>query len=130
MAVTGTNRGEAETSIGGWNMAEPQPRGGTSPSTTPDTEDATGGTQIGEPLKTAAEVVASRLTETVEKERATAQDAGGDVPVRGGSQITGDVADMIRRYPAASMLIGLGMGFGIGLLVGRRRSQAITAAGA
>jgi hypothetical protein len=107
-------------------MAEPQPRGGTSPSPTPDT----GGTQLGEPLKTAAEVVASRLTETVEKERATAQGAGGDVPVRGGGQITGDVAGMIRRYPAASMLMGLGMGFGIGLLVGRRRGKVITAAGA
>ena len=96
----------------------------------PDIRDAAGGTQIGEPLKTAAEVVASRLTETVEEERATAQGAGGGVPVRGGGQITGDVAGMIRRYPAASMLMGLGMGCGIGLLVGRRRGQAITAAGA
>jgi hypothetical protein len=107
-------------------MAEPQPRGGTSPSPTPDT----GGTQVGEPLKTAAEVVASRLTETVEEERATAQGAGGDVPGRGGGQITGDVAGMIRRYPAASMLMGLGIGFGLGLLVGRRRGQATTATGA
>jgi hypothetical protein len=40
------------------------------------------------------------------------------------------VAGMIRRYPAASMRIGLGIGFGIGLLVGRRRGQTITAAGA
>jgi hypothetical protein len=40
------------------------------------------------------------------------------------------VAGMIRRYPAASMLMGLGMGFGIGLLVGRRRGKVITAAGA
>jgi hypothetical protein len=130
MAVAGADHGEAETSTGGWNMAEPQPRGGTSPSTTPDIRDAAGGTQIGEPLKTAAEVVASRLTETVEEERATAQGAGGDVPVRGGGQITGDVAGMIRRYPAASMLMGLGMGFGLGLLVGRRRGQVITATGA
>jgi hypothetical protein len=75
-------------------------------------------------------VVASRLTETVEEERATAQGAGGGVPVRGGGQITGDVAGMIRRYPAASMLMGLGIGFGIGLLVGRRRGKVITAAGA
>jgi hypothetical protein len=66
----------------------------------------------------------------VEEERAMAQGAGGDVPVKGGEQITGDVAGMIRRYPAASMLIGLGMGFGLGLLVGRRRGKAITAAGA
>jgi hypothetical protein len=107
-------------------MAEPQPRRGTSPSTTPDIRDAAGGTQLGEPLKTAAEVVASRLTEAVEEERATAQGAGGDVPVQGGEQITGDMAGTIRRYPASSMLIG----FGIGLLVGRRRGQTITAAGA
>jgi ElaB/YqjD/DUF883 family membrane-anchored ribosome-binding protein len=110
-------------------MAEPQPRRGTSPSTMPDLRDAAGGTQRGEPLKTAAEVVASRLTETVEEERAPAQRAGGDVPVQGWDQIAGDVAGVIRRYPAASMLIGLGIGFGIGLLVGRR-GQAATAAGA
>ncbi len=111
-------------------MAEPQPRREDSPSTAPDLRDAAGGTQRGEPLKTAAEVAASRLTETVEEERATEQGAGGDVPVQGWEQITADVAGMIRRYPAASMLIGLGMGFGMGLLVGRRRGQAITAAGA
>jgi hypothetical protein len=110
-------------------MAEPQPRGGASPSTMPDSRDAAGGTQRGEPLKTAAEVTAAHLTE-MEEERAPAQGAGGDVPVQGWEQITVDVAGMIRRYPAASMLIGLGMGFGIGLLVGRRRGQAITAAGA
>jgi hypothetical protein len=52
------------------------------------------------------------------------------MPVRGGGQITGDVAGRIRRDPAASMLIGLGIGCGIGQLVGRRRGQAITAAGA
>jgi hypothetical protein len=74
--------------------------------------------------------MASRLTETVAEARATAQGAGGGVPVRGGGQITGDVAGRIRRDPAASMRMGLGMGFGIGLLVGRRRGQAITAAGA
>jgi ElaB/YqjD/DUF883 family membrane-anchored ribosome-binding protein len=109
-------------------MAEPQPRGEASPSTAPDIGDAAGGTQRGEPLKTAAEVVASRLTETVEEERATAQSAGGDVPVQGWDQIAGDVAGVIRRYPASSVLIGLGIGFGIGLLVGRR-GKATTAAG-
>jgi ElaB/YqjD/DUF883 family membrane-anchored ribosome-binding protein len=110
-------------------MAEPQPRGEASPSTAPDTGDAAGDIQMGEPLKTAAEVVASRLTETVEEERAPAQRAGGDVPVQGWDQIAGDVAGVIRRYPASSMLIGLGIGFGIGLLVGRR-GKAATAAGA
>jgi hypothetical protein len=111
-------------------MGEPQPRHEASPSTTPDIRDAAGGTQLGEPLKTAAEVAAARLTETVEEERATAQGADGDVPVQRGEQITGAVAGMIRRYLASSMLIGLGIGFGIGLLVGRRRGKAITAAGA
>jgi ElaB/YqjD/DUF883 family membrane-anchored ribosome-binding protein len=110
-------------------MAEPQPRGEASPSTAPDTGDAAGDIQMGEPLKTAAEVVASRLTETVEEARAPAQRAGGDVPVQGWDQIAGDVAGVIRRYPASSMLIGLGIGFGIGLLVGRR-GKAATAAGA
>jgi ElaB/YqjD/DUF883 family membrane-anchored ribosome-binding protein len=109
-------------------MAEPQPRGGASPSTAPDVRDAAGGTQTGEPLKTAAEVVASRLTETAEEARATAQGAG--VPAQGGDRITGAVASVIRRYPVASVLIGVGMGFGIGLLVGRSRAQAATAAGA
>jgi ElaB/YqjD/DUF883 family membrane-anchored ribosome-binding protein len=109
-------------------MAEPQPRRGTSPSTMPDLRDAAGGTQRGEPLKTAAEVAASRLTETVEEERAPAQGAGGDVPVEGWDQIMGDVAGVIRRYPTASLLIGFGVGVGIGLLVGRRRVQATTAA--
>jgi len=37
---------------------------------------------------------------------------------------------MIRRYPAASLLIGLGVGVGMGLLVSRRRRQDTTAAGA
>ena len=129
MAVAGADHGEAETNKGGWNMAEPQPRHEASPSTTPDIRDAAGGTQTGEPLKTAAEVAAARLTETVEEERATAQGADGDVPVQRGEQITGAVAGMIRRYPASSILIGLGIGFGIGLLVGRR-GKAITAAGA
>jgi hypothetical protein len=102
-------------------MAEPQPRHGASPSTAPDSRDAAGGTQMEGPLKTAAEVAASRLAETAEEGRVTAPGAGGDVPVPGGGRITSDVAGVIRRHPAASMLIGLGMGLGIGLLVGRSR---------
>ncbi|HEX2186132.1 MAG TPA: hypothetical protein VHN78_11580 [Chloroflexota bacterium] len=111
-------------------MAEPQPRREASPSTTPDSRAAAGGTQSGEPLKTAAEVAAARLAETVEEGRAMAPSAGGDVPVPGEEQITGAVAGVVRRYPAASMLMALGMGLGLGLLVGRRRGQATTAAGA
>jgi hypothetical protein len=132
MAGAGADHGEAETNTGGWNMAEPQPRHEASPSTAPDVRDAAGGPQTGQPLKTAAEVAAARLREPVEEGHVPAQGAGTgvDVPVQGGDQLTGAVAGMIRRYPAASMLIGLGIGFGIGLLVGRRRGQAITAAGA
>jgi len=44
-------------------MAERQPRLEASPSTAPDREDAAGGTQTWEALKTAVEVAASRLTE-------------------------------------------------------------------
>ena len=111
-------------------MAEPQPRHEASPSTTPDIRDVAGGIQLGEPLKTAAEVAVARLTETVEEERTTAQGAGGGMPVQARAPLTGDVAGVIRRYPAASVLIGLGIGLGMGLLVGRRRGKAITAAGA
>jgi ElaB/YqjD/DUF883 family membrane-anchored ribosome-binding protein len=111
-------------------MAEPQPRREDSPSTAPDLRDAARNTQTGEPLKTAVEVVTSRLAETAEEGRAPAQGVGGDVPVRGGEQITAAVAGMIRRYPAASLLIGLGVGVGMGLLVSRRRRQDTTAAGA
>jgi hypothetical protein len=103
-------------------MAEPQPRREASPSPAPDSRDATGVTRREGPLKTAAEVAASRLAETTEEGRAVAQGAGGDVPVPGGAQITGDVAGVIRRYPAASMLMALGMGLGLGLLVSRRRA--------
>jgi hypothetical protein len=111
-------------------MAEPQPRHGDNPSPAPDSGATAGGTRREEPLKTAAEVAASRLAETAGEGRAVAPGTGGGVPVQGVEQITGDVAGVIRRYPAASMLIGLGMGLGLGLLVGRRRGQAATAAGA
>jgi hypothetical protein len=67
-------------------------------------------------------VAAARLAETGEEGGAAEQSAGGDVPVPGGGRITGDVAGMVRRRPAASMLVGLGIGLGIGLLVGRRRA--------
>jgi hypothetical protein len=111
-------------------MAAPQPRHGDSANPAPDSGAAAGGTRRDEPLKTAAEVAASRLAETAGEGRAVAPGAGGGVPVPGGAQITGDVAGVIRRYPAAPMLMALGMGLGLGLLVGRRRGQAITAAGA
>jgi hypothetical protein len=109
-------------------MAERQPRHEANPSTAPDSEDAAGGPQTGEPLKTAAEVAASRLTE-MEEGRAAAQSAGGDVPVRGRGSVMGELAGVMRRYPAAAVVIGLGVGFGMSLLVGRRRGKATPAAG-
>jgi uncharacterized protein YjbJ (UPF0337 family) len=206
---TGTDHGEAETSPGGGNMAEPQPRRGASNITTPDilsgqwqqlrgqirswwgqlTEsdvdkiagkkdllvgliqerygyarqraeqeveqrlkeysdqrDASGVHQRmeehrrqedqGETGQPAGQDVAARLPETVGKVRATVQEtaatalatvvarvkgAGESPPAKRMVQITGDVAGVMRRYPAASVLLGLGMGLGIGLLVGRRR---------
>jgi uncharacterized protein YjbJ (UPF0337 family) len=90
----------------------------------------------GETGQPAAQDVAARLTETVGKVRATVQETaataasaaavrvkgvGESPPAKRMVQITGDVADVIRRYPAASVLLGLGMGLGMGLLVGRRR---------
>jgi uncharacterized protein YjbJ (UPF0337 family) len=102
-----------------------------------DQRDASGGSQMGEPVETAAQVVASRLTEmadevsaTVQETAATAASAGGDLPAKRIDQIVGDVAGVVRRYPAAAVLIGVGVGLGLGLLVGRRRGQATTAAGA
>ena len=96
---------------------------------TPDSRDAAGGTQREEPLKTAAAVAASRLVATAAEGHAM-EGAGGDVPAPGGARITGDVAGVIHRHPAASMLMALGVGLGLGLLVGRRRGQATTATGA
>lgn len=108
-------------------MAERQPSRGASPSTTPDNSDVAGSSQTAEPLKTAAEVAASRLTE-MEEGRATPPGAGEAVSVKGRPPIAAEVLDVIRRYPASSMLVGLGIGFGIGLLVGRCQSQASTPA--
>jgi uncharacterized protein YjbJ (UPF0337 family) len=90
----------------------------------------------GETGQPAAQEVAARLPETVGKVRAMVQETaatalatvvarvkgtGESPPAKRMVQITGDVAGVMRRYPAASVLLGLGMGLGIGLLVGRRR---------
>jgi uncharacterized protein YjbJ (UPF0337 family) len=90
----------------------------------------------GETGQPAGQDVAARLPETVGQVRATVQEtaatalatvvarvkgAGESPPAKRMVQITGDVAGVMRRYPAASVLLGLGMGLGIGLLVGRRR---------
>jgi len=90
----------------------------------------------GETGQPAVQDVAARLPETVGQVRATVQEtaatalaavvarvkgAGESPPAQRMVQITGDVAGVMRRYPAASVLLGFGMGLGIGLLVGRRR---------
>jgi uncharacterized protein YjbJ (UPF0337 family) len=95
-----------------------------------DQIEASGVSQIGETVHTAAHDVAARLTQTagavgatVQKTAATAARAvadtakgtGGYLQATGMNQITGDMAGLIRRYPVPAMLIGLG----IGLLVGR-----------
>jgi uncharacterized protein YjbJ (UPF0337 family) len=102
-----------------------------------DPRDASAGSQLGEPVEPAAEAVASRLTEMADEVRATVQEtaataarAGGGLPAKRRDQLVGDVAGVLRRYPAAAVLLGLGVGVGIGLLVGRRRGQATTTPGA
>ncbi len=91
----------------------------------------------GETGQPAAQDVAARLTEAVGKVRATVQEtaataasvvaarvkgAGESPPAKRMVQITGDVAGVMRRYPAAAVLLGLGVGVGLGLLAGRRRA--------
>lgn len=99
-----------------------RPTGGESgPGTAPDVRDAGGDTPAGGPLKTAAEVAAARLAETAAEEPTTAPRTGEDL-------MAGGVAGVIRRHPAASLLIGLGVGLGVGWLVGRGKADAPTGA--
>jgi uncharacterized protein YjbJ (UPF0337 family) len=105
-----------------------------------DQMEASGVRQMGETVQTAAQEVASRLTETAGEVRATVQEtastaasavadtvkgAGGYLQEKGMDQITGDLAGLIRRYPVSSLLIGLG----IGLLLGRSLGKATTTQG-
>jgi uncharacterized protein YjbJ (UPF0337 family) len=101
---------------------------------------ASGVRQMGETVQTAAQEVASRLTETEGEVRATLQEtvataasavadtvkgAGGYLQETGMNQMTGDLVGLIRRHPVASVLIGLG----VGLLVGRSLGKATTTPG-
>ena len=83
-------------------MTERQPGGESGPGTGSDIGGASGGAPAEGLLRTAAEVAAARLAAETEGQ-AVAPRAGG-------------VADMIRRHPSASVLIGLGVGLGVGWL--------------
>ena len=100
-----------------------------------DQGEASGVRQMGETVSTAAHDVAARLTETAGAAGATVQEtaataaravadtvkgAGGYLQATGMDRITGDVTDLIRRYPIPAVLIGLG----IGLLVGHSLAKA------
>jgi uncharacterized protein YjbJ (UPF0337 family) len=100
-----------------------------------DQGEASGVRQMGEMVNTAAPDVAARLTETAGAVGATVQEtaataaravadtakgAGGYLQAMGMDRITGDVTGLMRRYPIAAVLIGIG----IGLLVGRSLGKA------
>jgi hypothetical protein len=100
-----------------------------------DQGEASGVRQMGETVNTAAPDVAARLTETAGAVGATVQEtaataaravadtakgAGGYLQAMGMDRITGDVTGLMRRYPIAAVLIGIG----IGLLVGRSLGKA------
>jgi hypothetical protein len=80
--------------------------------------------------------VASRLTETVEAVRAhatdaasiaaaavteTVQTAGASLQAVSLDQVAGDLVALVRRYPVASVLIGLGVGVLLARSLGRPR---------
>jgi uncharacterized protein YjbJ (UPF0337 family) len=94
----------------------------------------TAGSGTAETIMTAAQEAASRLTETAEAVRAhaadaastavgavtdTVQGAGAAVQARSLDQLAGDVVALVRRYPVASVLIGLGVGFLLARSLGR-----------
>jgi hypothetical protein len=58
--------------------------------------------------------VAAAVTETVERAGASLQETSLD-------QLTGDVVALVRRYPVASVLIGLGVGFLLARSLGSAR---------
>lgn len=75
----------------------------------------TTGGQMAEAMITAAEEAASRLTETAAAGRAHA--AGASLL----DQYTGDLVALVRRYPVASVLIGLGVGVLLARGLGKSR---------
>jgi uncharacterized protein YjbJ (UPF0337 family) len=96
----------------------------------------TAGSPMTEAMTTAAREAASRLTETAEEVRAqaaaavdaaaaavteTVQGAGAALQATSLDQLTGDVVALVRRYPVASVLIGLGVGVLLARSLGRAR---------
>ena len=89
----------------------------------------TAGSPMAEAMTTAAREAASRLTETAEEVRAqaaaavteTVQGAGAALQATSLDQLTGDVVALVRRYPVASVLIGLGVGVLLARSLGRAR---------
>jgi uncharacterized protein YjbJ (UPF0337 family) len=96
----------------------------------------TTGSPMAEALTTAAQEAASRLTETAEAVRAqaaaaastaaaavteTVQGAGPSLQAPSLDQLTDDLVALVRRYPVASVLIGLGVGALLARSLGRAR---------
>jgi uncharacterized protein YjbJ (UPF0337 family) len=88
-------------------------------------------------VTSAAQDVASRVTETVGTAASTAQEMAGAaatavtdtvagvgtyVQDKGVPGLSGDLTDLIRRYPVPALLIGLGIGFVLGRSVGTRHT--------
>jgi len=98
--------------------------------------EASGVSRMGETVKTAAQDMASSLTEKVSEVRTKAQEsamtaasavtdtvkgAGAYLQEKRVGQITGDLAALVSRYPITSVLIGLGLGFLLARSLGRER---------
>lgn len=96
----------------------------------------TAGSGMAETMTTAAQDAAARLTETAEAVQAHATEAASTAAaavtetVRGVGtslqdtsldQLTGNVVALVRRYPIASVLIGLGAGFLLARSLGKAR---------
>jgi uncharacterized protein YjbJ (UPF0337 family) len=86
----------------------------------------------------AAQDVASRMAETARTTAAQAQErvraaatavtdtvagAGTAIQDKGVQGLSGDLADLIRRYPIPALLIGLGIGFVLARSVGARQTD-------
>jgi uncharacterized protein YjbJ (UPF0337 family) len=77
----------------------------------------TTGSSMAEAFIAAADEAASRVTQTAEPGQATA--AGPSVL----DQYTGDLLDLVRRYPVTSVLLGLGVGVLLARSLGRARPR-------
>ena len=97
----------------------------------------TAGSPMAETMTSAAREAAARLTETAEAVRAQATDAastaaaavtetvrgvGASLQATSLDQLTGDFVALVRRYPVASVLIGVGVGVLLARSLGKARS--------